>query len=62
MKPYDYSGGGHSNIENIFKWRAFFGTRRESSRRAVATTRRVRRAAHRRARQFAKKKCIEGAQ
>lgn len=50
MKPYDYSGCGHSNIEHIFKWRAYVGTRREPTRRACLTTRRVRRAAHRRAR------------
>ena len=57
MKPYDYSGGGHSNIEHIFKWRAYVGTRREPTRRACLTTRRVRRAAHRRARQIARKQC-----
>lgn len=61
MKPYDYSGGGHSNIEHIFKWRAYVGTRREPTRRACLTTRRVRRAAHRRARQLAKKQCEGGA-
>lgn len=61
MKPYDYSGGRHSNIEHIFKWRACVGTRREPTRHACLTTRRVRRAAHRRARQLAKKQCEGGA-
>jgi hypothetical protein len=60
MKPYDYSGGGHSNIEHIFKWRAYVGTRREPTRRACLTTKRVRRAARRRARQLAKKQCAGG--
>lgn len=60
MKPYDYSGGGHSNIDDIFKWRAFCGTRREPTRRASLTAKRVRRAAHRRARHHAKQQCEGG--
>lgn len=59
MKPYDYSGGGHSNIENIYKWAAYCGTRREDRRRATPTANRVRRAAHRRARQLGRKACRE---
>jgi len=59
MKPYDYSGGGYSNLEHISKWSGGFGTRREHRRRACATADRVRRAVGRRARQLGRKECRE---
>lgn len=60
MKPYDYSGGGHSNIHTINKWGAFCGRRREHTLRATGTAKRARRTAARRARRAAWNECQEG--
>ncbi len=60
MKPYDYISGGHSNICRINKWGAFCGRRREHTRRATGTVKRVRRTGARRARQAARDACHEG--